>query len=154
VRCDPKGKAEWIVLRPETTKTDRMRTIPVSERLAKQLKRGGTGPDGEPHALDAYVFGNAVGERLDSIKTAWKATCRRAGIARDEQANETQRNANGPNRQFEAGGTNSARTAKRPGTPGPEFARLIGPPSRLTPPRRAPTFAWLANWSSRRDWQA
>jgi hypothetical protein len=39
VRCDPKGKAEWIVLRPETTKTDRMRTIPVSERLAKQLKR-------------------------------------------------------------------------------------------------------------------
>jgi integrase len=26
------------------------------------------------------VFGNAVGERLDSIKTAWKATCRRAGI--------------------------------------------------------------------------
>jgi integrase len=26
------------------------------------------------------VFGNAVGEQLDSIKTAWKATCRRAGI--------------------------------------------------------------------------
>jgi integrase len=57
-----------------------MPTIPVSERLAVLLKRRRTGPDGEPHALDAYVFGNAVGERLDSIKTAWKATCRRAGI--------------------------------------------------------------------------
>ena len=80
VRCDSKGKAEWIVLRPETTKTDRMRTIPVSERLAKLLKRRRVGPDAESHKTDAFVFGNAVGERLDSIKTAWKATCRRAGI--------------------------------------------------------------------------
>jgi integrase len=74
------GKAEWIVLRPESTKTDRMRTIPVSERLARLLRRRRSGPDEEAHALDAYVFGNAVGERLDSIKTAWKATCRRAGV--------------------------------------------------------------------------
>jgi integrase len=80
VRCDAKGKAEWIVLRPETTKTDRMRTIPVSERMAKLLKRRRTDPNGDDHTADAYVFGNAVGEQLDSIKTAWKATCRRAGI--------------------------------------------------------------------------
>jgi integrase len=80
VRCTSKGKAEWVVLRPETTKTDRMRTIPVSERMATLLKRRRTDPDGEDHKADAYVFGNAVGERLDSIKTAWKATCRRAGI--------------------------------------------------------------------------
>lgn len=26
------------------------------------------------------MVGNVIGERLDSIKTAWKATCRRAGV--------------------------------------------------------------------------
>ena len=31
-------------------------------------------------ATDAYVFGNGFGEHLDSVKTAWKATCRRASI--------------------------------------------------------------------------
>jgi integrase len=74
------GQAEWIVLWPETTKTDRMRTIQVSERLTKLLKRRRTRPDSEEHKPDAYMFGKAVGERLDSIKTAWRATCRPAGI--------------------------------------------------------------------------
>jgi integrase len=66
------GKAEWIVLRPET-KTDRMRTIPVSERLTKLLKRRRIGSANKEHKHDAYVFGNALGKRLDSIKTAWRA---------------------------------------------------------------------------------
>ena len=39
-----------------------------------------TDPTGQPLPPDAYVFGNAVGERLTSIKTAWRNTCRRAGI--------------------------------------------------------------------------
>jgi DNA-binding transcriptional MerR regulator len=51
-------------------------------------------------ALDAYVFGNAVGERLDSIKTAWKATCGRAGIE-DLHFHDLQREAAW--RWFEAG---------------------------------------------------
>jgi hypothetical protein len=63
----------------ETTKTDRMRTIPASERLVKLLARRRNGPDGERHAAGACIF-DAVGERLVSIKTAWKATCRRAGV--------------------------------------------------------------------------
>jgi integrase len=53
VRCDSKGKAEWIVLQPETIKTDRMRTIPASERLVKLLARRRNGPDAEPHGADA-----------------------------------------------------------------------------------------------------
>jgi integrase len=100
VRCNSKGKAEWVVLRPETTKTDRTRTIPVSERLAKLLKRRRTGPADKEHKADAYVFGNAVGERLDSIKTAWKATCRRAGIE-DLHLHDLRREA--ACRWFEAG---------------------------------------------------
>jgi integrase len=38
-----------------------------------------TDPTGQPSPPDAYVFGNGVGERLTSIKTAWRNTCRRAG---------------------------------------------------------------------------
>jgi len=40
-----------------------------------------TGPDSKEHKATAYVFGNAVGEHVGSIKTAWKAACRRAGIS-------------------------------------------------------------------------
>ena len=39
-----------------------------------------TDPKGHPFPPDAYVFGNAVGDPLTSIRTAWRNTCRRAGI--------------------------------------------------------------------------
>jgi integrase len=39
-----------------------------------------TDPTGQPSPPDAYGFGNGVGERLTSIKTAWRNTCRRGGI--------------------------------------------------------------------------
>ena len=39
-----------------------------------------TDPTGQPLPPDAYVFWNGVGERLTTIKTAWRNTCRRAGI--------------------------------------------------------------------------
>ncbi len=29
---------------------------------------------------DDYVFGNEIGARVGSVKTSWRATCRRAGI--------------------------------------------------------------------------
>ncbi len=37
-------------------------------------------PDGTEFGAEAFVFGNAVGERVKSVKTAWAGTCRRAGI--------------------------------------------------------------------------
>jgi integrase len=46
----------------------------ASWRCVRQTRRGTHGP------RSAYVFGNAVGEPVKSVKTAWKATCRRAGI--------------------------------------------------------------------------
>lgn len=39
-----------------------------------------TGPDGQVHPSTAFVFGNACGERVVSIRTAWTLACRRAGI--------------------------------------------------------------------------
>ena len=37
-------------------------------------------PKGEALPPEAFVFGNPVGERIGSVKTAWRNTCRRAGI--------------------------------------------------------------------------
>ena len=40
-----------------------------------------SGPsDGKDLPETAHVFGNEVGEPIDSIKTSWRATCRRAKI--------------------------------------------------------------------------
>ena len=57
----------------------------VKERAPRAAPESGAGharqdPDGQQHGLEAFVFGNEVGERLTSVKTAWLATCRRAGI--------------------------------------------------------------------------
>ena len=38
------------------------------------------GPDGKELASDAHIFGNEIGEPIASVKTAWRATCRRAEI--------------------------------------------------------------------------
>ena len=100
IRFGDNGVAEWIVLRPETTKTDRSRTIPISDRMATLLSQLRRDPHGVAHGLDAYVFGNAVGGRLDSIKTAWRTTCRRAGIL-DLHFHDLRRE--GACRWFEAG---------------------------------------------------
>ena len=56
------------------------RVIPVSSELRAVLEMRRTDPKGEEFSPDAYVFGNAVGERRVTIKTAWRNTCRRAGI--------------------------------------------------------------------------
>lgn len=40
-----------------------------------------TDADGTMFGPEAYVFGNEVGERIASIKTAWRTTCAKAGLA-------------------------------------------------------------------------
>jgi len=52
----------------------------VSSDLRAVLEMRRTDPAGQPLPPEAYVFGNAVGEPLTDIKTAWRNTCRRAGI--------------------------------------------------------------------------
>lgn len=76
------GKPEYrrIVLLADTTKTHRARIIPVGPRLRAELEMRRHDPDGKDFSSDRFVFGNAAGERIQSIKTAWRATCQRAGI--------------------------------------------------------------------------
>ena len=54
------------------TKTRTDRWIPISSRLQKILEMRRPGPDGEPHAAQAFVFGNEVGEPVKDAKRAWE----------------------------------------------------------------------------------
>ncbi len=80
VRRDENDQPRWIALPAAKTKTNQSRMIPVGPRLRAELAMRQHAPDGKDLPGTAYVFGNEVGERIDSAKTAWNATCRRAGI--------------------------------------------------------------------------
>jgi integrase len=69
------------------TKTGRARRVPISTRLksiiemqqdAYRAVAGLAATDALPGA--GYVFGNEIGQRVGSIKTAWLAACRRATV--------------------------------------------------------------------------
>jgi integrase len=54
--------------------------VPISTRLKAILEMRRLDPVGKELPPEAYVFGNALGQRTQSIKTAWKLACRRAGL--------------------------------------------------------------------------
>ena len=63
------------------TKAGRDRFLPVTNRLVAILQMRRCDPAGRELPFDAYVFGTPTGERIGSIKTAWRLTCARAGIS-------------------------------------------------------------------------
>lgn len=62
------------------TKAKKPRRVPISTVLKTVLDARRNDPAGEPLPADAFVFGDEVGRRRGSIKTAWKLTCGRAKI--------------------------------------------------------------------------
>ena len=64
----------------DKTKARRERFIPISQRFRALLEMRRHGPDGAMLGRNDYVFGNEIGERVRSVKTPWRATCRRAGM--------------------------------------------------------------------------
>ncbi len=71
---------DTIILPASTTKTYQNRAIPISQRLAAILEMRRLDPKGKELPPTAYVFGDEVGGRIKSVKTAWTAAKRRAGI--------------------------------------------------------------------------
>jgi hypothetical protein len=55
----------------KNTKTRTSRRIPISERLKPVLARRRFNLSGSPMSLDAFVFGNSVGERLAHHTHSW-----------------------------------------------------------------------------------
>jgi integrase len=80
LRRDQHDQARWIVLPAAKTKTAETRVIPISASLRAVLELRRHTPDGKDYGPDAYVFGNEAGERVTSVRTAWKLTCDRARI--------------------------------------------------------------------------
>jgi integrase len=77
---DLDGARPHLYLPASKTKTKRDRVIPISTRLKAILEMRRLDPAGKQLPPEAYVFGNAIGQRTQSIKTAWRLACRRAGL--------------------------------------------------------------------------
>lgn len=71
-----------FTVRAEHAKTNTGRAVlSGSQRLRAVLERRRVSPDARPLSPTGHVFGNEVGEKVDSLKTSWRTTCRRAGVA-------------------------------------------------------------------------
>jgi integrase len=57
-----------------------MRVLPMSQRLRALLDMRRHDPSGRVWGPDAFVFGDAAGECIQSVDTAWTAPCGRAEI--------------------------------------------------------------------------
>ena len=77
VRLSPRAE---LFLPATKTKTKRDRRVPISSVLRSVLVRRRVDPAGETLPPDGYVFGDEIGRRRGSIKTAWKGTLQRANI--------------------------------------------------------------------------
>jgi integrase len=62
------------------TKAKKPRRVPISTVLAAVLATRRNDPAGDPLPPDAFVFGDELGRRRWSIKTAWRLTCQRAKV--------------------------------------------------------------------------
>lgn len=69
-----------LTLPAQKTKTRTARTILISTRLKAILEMRRHDPGGAEFAPDDYVFGNEIGQRVTTVKTAWRLACRRAKI--------------------------------------------------------------------------
>jgi len=85
----------WVTDLKDAT---RRRQLPISTRLLAVLAMRRTAPDGEPHGLDAYVFGNEVGERVTTVYTAWQNTVLKAHghpVRRESRREDGRQNSHG-----------------------------------------------------------
>jgi integrase len=69
-----------ITIRAENAKTRLARRLPISSRFLAVLEMRRLDPCGQPFPPDAFVFGNRIGERVRSIRTAWENAREAAGL--------------------------------------------------------------------------
>lgn len=77
VRFSPRAE---LFLPAQKTKAKKDRRVPISTTLRAVLDARRHDPAGELVPPDGFVFGDQVGRRRHSIKTAWRLVCRRAKI--------------------------------------------------------------------------
>src|SRR5438128_6074081 len=75
-----RGPGDALTIRPEKAKTRRARRLPISSRLLAVLEMRRVDPAGKLFPPDAYVFGDRLGRRTKSIRTAWENARDAAGL--------------------------------------------------------------------------
>jgi integrase len=69
-----------LLIRAGKAKTRRDRLMPVSQRLLAVLEMRRLDPSGHEFPPDAYVFGDALGRRVRSVRRDWAAARDKAGL--------------------------------------------------------------------------
>ena len=69
-----------FVVQAVKAKTRTMRLVPISARLLALLELRRLDPSGHPLPGDAYVFGDELGRRVASVRDAWNAAAKVAGL--------------------------------------------------------------------------
>lgn len=69
-----------VVIRPENAKTREGRRVPLTIRLEAILKRRRIGPDGETLGPSKFVFGDATGAAVKSVREKWARARDKAGL--------------------------------------------------------------------------
>ena len=75
IRMSPRAE---IFIPAQKAKQKKDRRIPISTRLKAILEMRRVGPDGKAQPPDAFVFGNAVGERVGSVEDPWRTAVLKA----------------------------------------------------------------------------
>ena len=69
-----------LIVRAVKSKTRTSRIIPLSSRLLSVLEMRRLDPAGQEFGPDAYVFGDAIGQRVKSVQDAWRRARTLAGV--------------------------------------------------------------------------
>ena len=69
-----------LMIQAVKAKTRTARVIPISTRLNSVLEMRRHDPAGREFGPDAYVFGDRLGRRRKSVRTAWENACERAEL--------------------------------------------------------------------------
>jgi integrase len=75
VRFEPRAE---LFLPAQKTKAKKDRRVPLTGRLVRLLAARRSDPAGDPLPAEAFVFGDEIGRRRVSIKTAWGRICKDA----------------------------------------------------------------------------
>ena len=89
VRLD--GPRPALILTAAKTKTKTLREVPISVRLRAILEMRRDDPDGKRFPMSAYVFGDAAGGQVKTIKRAWASARLRAHGFKPEYVKGTAR---------------------------------------------------------------
>ena len=75
IRMSPRAE---IFVPASQAKQKKDRRIPISSRLKAILEMRRLGPDGKEQPADAFVFENAVGEKVRSVQNPWQTAVLKA----------------------------------------------------------------------------